>query len=640
MVDVSGSQRPIGRRCRMNEPRIHDMDTLGARVYGFLSGLAASLLLAAAASAADPAVTATIEPAEVSLGEAASLTITASDGNARINPPSVPGLQFTQVAQSRSLQSVNGVTRSSVSVTYQVIAQQAGTYVISSIAPGVGPLTFKVDPGATGQGAQRRQGVQPGLGAQSGQPAQPPASDSPPAAPDGTAFVRVVLPRQEIYVGQSVPVDIEVGTQDGVVASINGVPTLNGDAFTLDKLAAEPEQRSHEVIDGKPFTVFTWHSVLSAVKPGRFTFTVQAPMTVRVRMQRPGGVFGGSGFADLFNDPGLANFFAATVNKDVNVSSPATSCMVLDLPAEGRPGDFTGAVGQFKLSSELSENKVTAGDPLTLRMKVSGQGNFDRVRSPMLGDADHWKLYPTTSKFSPVDHSSFRGDKTFEQPVVPTDPGRQTLPGLRFSFFDPDERRYETARTDPLTVDVSPPATAATARADGGAPAPVPAAAPNGALRPDHSPQGSRGNSLVPHYFQPRYLALPSLMLLALAGAWFWLSRRERRAQGAGGARDARLIEPARLAAAMDRATAADNVPEFFHAARAGLQNALAKRWRLPPEAVTLEEVDARLGAQSDARKIFVLADEALYSGRRFARSELNDWKRVVLRQMGQETAS
>ena len=346
----------------MRQPRIHDMDTLGARVYGFLSGLAASLFLAAAA-AADPAVTAAIEPAEVSLGEAASLTITAADGNARINPPSVPGLQFTQVAQSRSLQSVNGVTSSSLSVTYQVTAQQAGTYVISSIAPGVGPLTFKVDAGGTGQGAQRGQGVQP---------AQPPAPDSSQAAPDGSAFVRVLLPRQEIYVGQSVPVDIEVGTQDGVVASINGVPTLDGDAFTLDKLAAEPEQRSHEVVDGKPFTVFRWHSVLSAVKPGRLTFAVQAPLTVRVRMQRPGGVFDRSGLADLFNDPGLANLFAATVNKDVNVSSPATTCMVLDLPAEGRPGDFTGAVGQFKVSSELSDSQVTAGDPVSWPVKSTG----------------------------------------------------------------------------------------------------------------------------------------------------------------------------------------------------------------------------------------------------------------------------
>ena len=125
-----------------------------------------------------------------------------------------------------------------------------------------------------------------------------------------------------------------------------------------------------------------------------------------------------------------------------------------------------------------------------------------------------------------------------------------------------------------------------------------------------------------------------------MPGAWFWLSRRERRAQEAGGAGAARTVAPEHLAAAMDRATAAGNVPEFFHAARAGLQTALARRWRLPPDAVTLEEVEARLGAQSEARKIFVLADEALYSGRPFARSELNDWKRVVLRQMGLEAAS
>ena len=46
--------------------------------------------------------------------------------------------------------------------------------------------------------------------------------------------------------------------------------------------------------------------------------------------------------------------------------------------------------------------------------------------------------------------------KTFEQPVIASKPGVQTLPALSFSYFDPNTRRYETARSVPLSVTISP----------------------------------------------------------------------------------------------------------------------------------------------------------------------------------------
>ena len=128
------------------------------------------------------------------------------------------------------------------------------------------------------------------------------------------------------------------------------------------------------------------------------------------------------------------------------------------LPTEDRPAEFSGAVGTFKISSDISSATAAAGDPLTLRMHVTGTGNFDRVDSAMLEHVEHWKTYPPTSSFKSADLLGFKGEKVFEQPVIASASGAQVLPALTFAYFDPAARRYETLRTSPLSVVISPSA--------------------------------------------------------------------------------------------------------------------------------------------------------------------------------------
>ena len=198
--------------------------------------------------------------------------------------------------------------------------------------------------------------------------------------------MRLRLPKRELYVGETVPVDIQVGMRAGLVASINGLPTINGDAFMLNKLSSQPEQ-AEESIDGQPYTVFTWHSTLAVVKPGEFSLTVETPLTVRMRtaarrrMPIPNGMFNDPMFDEAFNNSFFQDFFGGTTEKEIAVTSQPEALKVLPLPTEGRPAGFGGAVGEFEIASELSAAQSAAGDPLTLRLKVTGTGNFDRVNS-------------------------------------------------------------------------------------------------------------------------------------------------------------------------------------------------------------------------------------------------------------------
>ena len=603
------------------------------RLHPQLSAVAALLILAAGAAHGASGVTEHIEPAEIALGETAQLTIaTAGDTQTPITPPLIPGLEFVAVGQSSQMESINGRTTSESSVIYQVIPRRVGIFTI----PGSPPLVLRVR--ASGASAPTSS-----TGALNTSPAagSAMATSATHLTQDGTAFVRLRLPKHQLYVGESVPVDIQVGLRDGLVATLNGLPSFAGDFFTLNNLSTKPEE-AQEIIGGQPFTVLTWHSALAAVKPGTTSLTIDTPLTVRMQARQPAvpNPFGDPALNDVFNDPFFKNFFGGggTTEKEITLPSPPVKVNVMALPTQNRPDGFNGAVGHFKISTELSAATTKVGDPLTLRLHVSGAGNFDRVRSGMLGSTDAWKAYPPTSTFTPADSASYQGEKVFEQAIIAKEPGTHTLPGLAFSYFDPDSGHYAIAQTPPVSVAVMPGATrTATAKtqvpnaSDGKTPA-GPVVSP--ALRPDHADTGNSVASLVPQYFQPPFLAIPSTLALAFAAAWLWLRRREQGThQGSATRQRAASLATATWLEHMEAAAAIGDAKVFYSSARAALRQTLAARWHVAPQSIELEDVDARLGPDGqDVHQLFARADEANYSGGNVDTADLEHWKQVVRR--------
>jgi BatD DUF11 like domain len=610
---------------------------LWAVCAAFFAAAAAPNLAAHAATPAAPSVDATLEPTQISLGESAQLTIlTSGSSTLSLALPVVSGLEFRVVGQTRRMEFINGFLIASTSTIIRVTPNEPGVFTIPGPTPRSPPLVLRVNPGSGAGPALPPDNSAPGL--HSLAPGHTDANGIR-LTPDGSAFVRLEVPKREIYVGESVPAEIQIGMRDGFASSINGLPKLNSSDFTLNNLSFQPEH-SQKAVDGKPFTVYTWHSLLSAIKPGSYTLTFEAPVTVRVRTQPRGD----SMLDDLLGDPFMQNVFGASVTKNITVTSPENVFTVLPLPTAGRPADFGGAVGSFKASSDISSTTNIAGDPLTLRLHITGTGNFDRVESTMLGSDAEWKTYHPKSAFKQTDPTGFHGEKTFEQPLVASQPGIQTVPALSFSYFDPATRHYETAKSAPLRVTVAPSAAASAA-------APPPALASTAATRaadaqsgwrPDHAVTEAPTDRLTPPYLRPVYLAVQSALALLFAGAWTLLHRRERnlrdlRLQRERRRREAIETQRQRMAAA----SAAADAAEFFSAARSILQQVLSAEWQIEPDQVTSAEVDARLGAQDPyIRRLFALADEANYSGRAPRAADFDRWTTLVEHRIQGEAAA
>jgi hypothetical protein len=591
----------------------------GAALFAAVA-LAPANVAEAAASSAAASVDAVIEPSQIALGESAQLTImTSGNGALSVPLPVVSGLEFRVVGQSRRIEIMNGATISSTSTIIRVTPEEAGVFTIPGPTPKSPPLVLRVTPANGAAPALPPNGASLGLKSLNlgGTDA-----NGIRLTPDGSAFVRFEVPKREIFVGESVPASIQIGLRDGFANSINSLPKLNSGDFTLNNLSLQPE-RTAKIIDGKPFTVYTWHSLLAAIKPGPYTLTFSAPVTVRIRTQPRSD----SMLDDLLGDPFMQNFFGATVTRNITVTSPDTAMKVLPLPAEGRPADFSGAVGSFKISTDISSAMNTAGDPLTLRLHVNGSGTFDRVESNMLAGDGNWKTYQPKATFNQADPTGYRGEKVFEQPLVAMQPGQQTIPPLAFSFFDPNARHYETARSAALSVTVSPSAADSAA---GVPPAPSNAAAPagdalHGGLRPDHAELTPRTDSLLPGYLRPPYWGVTSTLALLLGGGWIALRRRERNARDLRRQRE-RLRREAGEACLqqMAAAAAAGNPALFFSSARSYLAAA---------------DLDAGIGQDAgDVGQLFLLADEANYSGGPPQAADFAHWTNLVRRRMSAET--
>jgi hypothetical protein len=589
-------------------------------------------------------VTATLEPSQVSVGEPAQLTITVN-GSSSAEPsiPDIPGLEIAHVGQSTQVQVINGSMTVSSVQTYEVTPSRAGTFTIPAIqAAGAKsrPLTLRVT-GSGGAGGNAQSG---GSQNSSGSaPSQPNAQTQQPdnAAPGNSryGFIQVAVPKKEVYVGELVPVDIEVFVPAGLQAQLEGLPALDSQTFTLNPLGEKPEQRVR-LIEGHQYTELTWHSAVTAVKPGDFSLTMQMPLSVIVREQpRRPQHSGNDLFDQFFNDPFFNDpFMGRAVKKDVNIASEPEDLTVKPLPAAGRPADFSGAVGNFDIQASASPTNVTAGDPITLRLELRGTGDFDRATSGMLAAENSWKTYPPKGTFHPENGASYRGTKTLEQLVIPQDPDVKEIPALRFSFFDPKKGQYETRTTPPIPVSVKPAPASFTVSATPAAAGASPTATPPPDLVPNKVEPGRFAATLRPVFLNPWFVAAQGLPLCGLAAGLVFIRRKRRfdadprfaRASAATREIHAQLDR-------MDRAMREHASEEFFLAARSALQHRLGERWNLRPETITLAEIRSRLnGAGEGIRPVFEMADQISYSGQNLGDADYHRWKDLVVEQLKQ----
>jgi len=593
----------------------------------FLIGITAGILAAGFAFADSPSVTAVLSNSEIVVGETVELQIKVTGpGDAR--PPeeiSVDGMEIHATGQSRQFEIHNFATSSSVTYNYTILPLRAGRFTIPPQTVRAGANLLKT-PELTlnvADSPSRPSGVRPSRGTQT-QSVR--ASD--------LVFAELIVPQKTAYVGEIVPVQIRMGFDPRVRPRLIEPPEITGQGFTAQKL--QESGQNSETINGRPYDVVTYKTAIAAARAGKFEVgPVKAKAQVlvprprsapRSRSRSPFDLFD---LDDPFSDPFFSNPFAQIgERREIEIKSEPVALEVKPLPPKAPPS-FSGAIGNFTMTTDAKPKSVQVGDPITVTTAISGRGNFDRVNAPVVEDERGWHKYPPSSKFKQDDEVGISGTKTFETVLSPNEK-KQSLPLLAFSYFDPVKEQYVTVRSEPIAISVQGGAVAANVAAtQPGSSPPTTATHPVPAIQSTAKPQDILyqlterprfTESFAPIYTRRVFWGAQLIPLLALIGFAVWKIRRAKINNREAQRLAALHHEAAEL---MHKLRRNDASPREYYAEASRVvrvKTALASGSRgIDPNVVDAETAADTFKLNSDERdqlrRLFEQSDEWQYSG-------------------------
>jgi hypothetical protein len=393
-----------------------------------LLAVAAALLGLGGGSALAATLTAVLEPDVITLGETAVLKVTIEGGNGQEAPrvPEAPGLIVAAAGSGRSFTFSNGRQAISTETTFSVTARRLGEFSL-------GPVTAVVGGRQLSDGPLKLRVVK---------------SDDPAVArKDGTdkaAFLTLAPSKREVWVGETFVAETRLHAIGG---RLQQAPQLQADGFVVGK-TLEPVQEGNIRTNGLVYSRIRFVQPVTPARAGDLTLQATGCI-IDIPVARRGGGGGGGGF---FEDA----FFNLRENRRFTLATEPVPLKVLPLPKTGVPAGFNGAVGDFTVALSASPTNLQAGDPVTVRIEISGQGNFDSVQ---LADPTDWagfRLYPATGTFQTEDPLGLTGTKKFEQVVTPESAAITEIPALAFHYFSPQSGTYRTVRTKPVPLRVAP----------------------------------------------------------------------------------------------------------------------------------------------------------------------------------------
>ena len=155
---------------------------------------------------------------------------------------------------------------------------------------------------------------------------------------------------------------------------------------------------------------------------------------------------------EFFSSP-FGNRLTVSASRPIVAEAKVDATEVLPVPDEGRPADYRGAVGTYGILTQASPTAVSAGDPITLNIRITGTGPMELVQAPPLSE-----LPLLTADFKVADQSlaGYVQDNTklFSTTIRPRHEGVTQIPSIPFSFFDPVKGNYETVLSDPIAITV------------------------------------------------------------------------------------------------------------------------------------------------------------------------------------------
>ena len=348
------------------------------------------------------------------------------DGD-NFNPPDFQGFKVVMgPSQSISSSWVNGVRSYSKIYSYTLEPTTRGTFKIGQATIEIGGKVYK----SIAQTIQVTEAVdRPN--------AQPTADDI------ANANVHLVaeVSKSNPYLNEAISVvyKLYVGPQINV-SNFRPVDNPKYNNFWSQDIAFSRYNVQNGRYKGKPYRyVILKRVVLYPQKSGQLEI---APLSLEVSLEVP---------------TNRRDFFGGRIYKQTTkvVSAGRRTIEVKPLPDEGKPADFSGAVGDFDLSVTTSKTSLNASESLQAKVEVSGKGNLKLFQLPQLQVPSALEVYePEYEENVRTTISGMQGKVSNNYTVVPEFRGKYPIPNVVFSYFNPKSKSYVTLTSDEIIIDV------------------------------------------------------------------------------------------------------------------------------------------------------------------------------------------
>ena len=370
-------------------------------------------------------------PGVVTVGEQFTITWRVNSGSGEFEAPAFTGfykLMGPQTSYSSSTQYINGKMsqQTSYSYLYYLQAMKEGIYIL-------GPGTVRIKNKEYRSDSIRIEVIPDRSGARSnaGNERSEEAGDNSEIKASGDMFLRVILNRSDVYVGEPISASVKLFTRTDL-AGLNDIKYPSFNSFLKEDIQT-PDLRSlkRENVNGVIYgTGVIQQFLLFPQVAGEITID---PVEVTALVQQRSSQ----------SDPFFGDFFATYTNvPKVMVSQPVT-VRVRPLPPN-QPPDFSGVVGKITITPTLNKDTINVNEALNFKLTVSGSGNIKFAGVPALKLSPDIEIYdPKVSDNINYSLSGSSGQKVFEYVLIPRHYGDFFIPSVSYSYFNISTGQYE-----------------------------------------------------------------------------------------------------------------------------------------------------------------------------------------------------
>ncbi len=479
--------------------------------------------------------------------------------------PNVPGITFTFVGQAQNTSIVNFQVTRSVALTYMLRARANTQLQIPA-------FTARTDKGPLRVAAFN--------------------AGTPSGSVDTVASAKLVPERTTVWAGEVFGLDYELTASRRNNPQIS--PTFDWNAAPLVAEDWSKPEISEAMVGGERRVNVRFRTRAAAKTPT----TVKLEAASHLLSIQTGTI----GFG-IISQPRM---------EPVSVTSDQPTIEVKPLPPA--PAGFTGAVGQFKLTSKVIPERAMVGEPVTWTLELSGTGNWPDIQGlPARDVSKDFQVVQPKAKRTPVEGKLFEVTLAEDVVLVPTRAGTYSLGPITFSYFDPQSGSYKTISAPRTVLAIAsaaapglnaPSAATPVGEPEAAARKPVPPKAPAAPATIPRDPLPGYASTLVPltHGTLLLWLIVPAV---GLVGFWGWLALRRARATDPVRPRREARDELARILNHLTTAAGTDRTALLL-----SWQHDTAKLWEVAQAA-------PRSSAFSDPQwtRLWAEADRTLYGG-------------------------